>query len=79
MESLRMKNLLYDIYRKLTKTSNKIDKYKYLKCEEILPPDSIQIIEQIVFTYSPPGVAHEKQKDRRQKIKTNRSSKSFKN
>ena len=36
-----------------TLSSGKIDKYEYLKGEEILPSDQSRIIEQAKFTYSP--------------------------
>ena len=39
----------------------KIDKYKYLAGEEILPSNQKQIIEQANFMYSPLGKAFEKQ------------------
>ena len=55
----------YDINREAAKisalSSGKIDKYKYLTGEEILPPNQQQIIEQAKFTYSPLGKAFEKQ------------------
>ena len=55
--------------------SGKIDKYKYLTDEEILPSDQSRIIEQAKFTYNPLGKAFEKQiktiEDQREKqIKT---------
>ena len=42
-------------------SSGKIDKYKYLASEEILPFNERPIIEQAKFTYSPLGKAFEKQ------------------
>ena len=42
-------------------SSGKIEKYEYLTGEEILPSNQKQIIEQVKFTYSPPGKAFEKQ------------------
>ena len=39
----------------------KIDKYEYLKSEEILPSDQSRIVKQPKFTYSPLGKAFEKQ------------------
>ena len=42
-------------------SSSKIDKYKYLTGDEILPSNQQQIIEQAKFTYSPLGKAFEKQ------------------
>ena len=58
-----MKN--YDINREAAKlsalSSGKIDKYEYLTCEDILPSNQQQIIEQAKFTYSPLEKAFEKQ------------------
>ena len=52
-------NLQYDINREVAKisalSSSKIDKYEYLKGEEILSSNQKQIIEQAKFTYSPLG------------------------
>ena len=49
----------------------KIDKYKYLTGEEILPSNQQQILEQAKFTYSPLGKAFQEQiktiKDQREK------------
>ena len=42
-------------------SSGKIDKYVYLRVEEILPSDPSRIIEQAKFTYSPLGKAFQKQ------------------
>ena len=60
---LEMKN--YDINREAAKlsalSSGKIDKYEYLTCEDILPSNQQQIIEQVKFTYSPLEKAFEKQ------------------
>ena len=51
------KKLQYDINREVAKisalSSGKIDKYKYLTGEEILPSNQLKIIEQAKFTYSP--------------------------
>ena len=41
--------------------SDKIDKYEYLKGEEVFPSNQKKIIEQAKFTYSPLGKAFEKQ------------------
>ena len=61
---VRDEKLQYDIKREPTKisalSSDKIDKYKYLWGEEILPSNHNQIIEQAKFTYSPLGKAFEK-------------------
>ena len=57
--------LQYDINREAAKilvsSSGKIDKYEYLTCEEILPSNQRQKIEQVLFRYSPFGRAFEKQ------------------
>ena len=47
----------YDINREAANisalSSGKIDRYEYLKCQEILPCAQSRIIEQYKFTYSP--------------------------
>ena len=57
--------LRYDINREAAKISalslKEFDKYEYLTCEEILPSNPKQMIEQAKFTYSPLGKAFEKQ------------------
>ena len=57
-------NQQYNINRETTKTSEyssgKIDKYKYLTGEEILPSDQSRIREQAKFTYSSLGRAFQK-------------------
>ena len=62
---IRDEKLLYDINRETAKisalSSGKINKYKYLTGEEILPSNQLQIIEQANFTYSLLGKAFEKQ------------------
>ena len=58
-----MKNynmMLLERLQKIALSSGKIDKYKYLTGEEILP-NKKQIIEQAKFTYSSLGKAFEKQ------------------
>ena len=64
-DQIRDEKLQYDINREATKisalSSGKIDKYKYLTGEEILPLNKQQIIEQAKFTYSPLGKGFEKQ------------------
>ena len=54
---IKDEKLQYDINREAAKisalSSGKIDKYKYLTGEEILPSNQQQIIEQAKFTYSP--------------------------
>ena len=68
-DQIKDETLQYDINKEAAKisalSSGKIDKYKYLTGEEILPSNNQQIIEQAKFTYSPLGKAFEKQ------IKTN--------
>ena len=55
----------YDINREAAKISalslGKIDRYRYLAGEKILPSDQSRIIEQAKFTYSPLGKAFKKQ------------------
>ena len=46
----------------MTLSSGKIDMYEYLTCEEILPSNQEQMIEQAKFTYSLLGKDFEKQK-----------------
>ena len=64
-DQIKDKKLQYDINREAAKisalSSGKIDKYEYLKGEEILPSNQQQIIQQAKFTYSPLGKAFEKQ------------------
>ena len=64
-DKIRDENLQYDINREAAKisvlSSGKIDKYEYLKGEEILPPDQRRVIEQAKFSYSPLEKAFEKQ------------------
>ena len=59
-----MKNYNTILIEKLPKyaplSSNKFDKYEYLKGEEILLSNQQQIIEQAKVTYSPLGKAFEK-------------------
>ena len=56
-DQIKDDKLQYDINRKATKisalSSGKINKYKYLTGEEILPSHQRQITEQAKFTYSP--------------------------
>ena len=64
-DQIRDKKLQYDINREAAKisalSSGKIHKYEYLTGEDILPSNQQQIIEQTKFTYSPLGIAFEKQ------------------
>ena len=64
-DQIRDEKLKYDINREDAKisasSSGRIDQYKYLTGEEILPSTQQQIIEQAKFTYSPLGKAFEKQ------------------
>ena len=79
-DQIRDEKLQYGINTEATKlsalSSGKIDKYKYLTGEEILPSNKQQIIEQAKFTYSPLGKAFEKQAKtiEDQGKKTNRSN-----
>ena len=63
---IRLKMIIqYNINKVVAKisalSSNKIDKYKNLTGEEILPSNRKQIIEQAKITYSPLGKLFEKQ------------------
>ena len=64
-DKIRDEKLQYDITREAAKisalSSGKIDKYEFLRGEEILPPDQKKVIEQAKFTYSPLGKTFEKQ------------------
>ena len=64
-DKIKDEKLQYNVNRKTAKisalSSGKIDKYKFLTGEEILPSDQSRIIEQAKFTYSPLGKAFEKQ------------------
>ena len=65
---IRDEKLQHDINREARKisavSSGKIDKYDYLKGEEMLPSNQRQIIEQAKFPYSPLGKAFEKQREK---------------
>ena len=64
-DKIREEKLQYDITREAAKisalSSGKIDKYEFLRGEEILPPDQKKVIQQAKFTYSPLGKTFEKQ------------------
>ena len=64
-DKIKDEKLQCHINRKAAKisalSSGKIDKYKYLTGEEILPCNQSRTIEQGKFTYSPLGKAFEKQ------------------
>ena len=64
-DQIKDEKLQYDINREAAKisalSSGKVDKYKYLTGEEILPSNQQQIIQQAKFAYSPLGKALEKQ------------------
>ena len=66
-DQIKDEKLQYDINREAAKisalSSGKIDKYKYLTGEEILPSNQQQIIQQAKFNYSPLGKALEKQRE----------------
>ena len=73
-DQIKDKKLQLDINREVAKisalSSGKIDKYKYLTGEEILPSNQQQIIQQAKFTNSVLGKAFKKQKtieDQREK------------
>ena len=73
-DQIKDKKLQLDINREVAKisalSSGKIDKYKYLTGEEILPSNRQQIIQQAKFTNSVLGKAFKKQKtieDQREK------------
>ena len=55
-DQIRDEKLQYDINREAAKisalSSGKIAKSEYLTCEDILPSNQQQIIEQAKFTYS---------------------------
>ena len=63
-DKVRVEILQYDINREAAKVAalshRKIDKYEYLRSEEILPPDQRRVVEQAKFVYSPLGKAFEK-------------------
>ena len=64
-DQIKGEKLQYDINREVAKISallsGKIDKYKHLTGEEILPSAQQQIIDEAKFIYSPLGEAFEKQ------------------
>ena len=64
-DQIRDEKLQFNINREAAKisslSSGKINKYKYLTGEEILPSNQKQIIQQAKFTYSLLGKAFEKQ------------------
>ena len=63
-DQIRDEKLQYDTNREAAKisalSSGKIDKYEYLKGEEILSSNQKQIIEQAKLTYSRLGKTFEK-------------------
>ena len=64
-DQIKDEKLEYDINTEAEKisalSSGKIDKYEYLTCEEILPSNQQQIIQQAKLNYSPLGKAFKKQ------------------
>ena len=64
-DKIRDEKSQYNVKREVAKisalSSGKIDKYEYVKGEEVLPPDQRRVIERAKFTYSPLGKAFEKQ------------------
>ena len=74
---IKDEKLQRDINREAAKisalSSSKINKYEYLTCEEVLPSNQKQIIEEVKFTYCPSGKALKKQTKElkiREKIKS---------
>ena len=63
-DKVKVEILQYDINREAAKVAalspRKIDKYEYLRSEEILPPDQRRVLEQAKFVYFPLGKAFEK-------------------
>ena len=55
-DKIRDEKLQYDINKEIVKisalSSGKLDKYEYLRGEEILPFDQRRVIEQAKFIYS---------------------------
>ena len=70
-DQIRDEILQYDVNREAAKisalSSDKIDKYKYLTDQEILPSNKKQIINQAKFTYYLLGKTFEKQNKTKQK------------
>ena len=64
-DSIKDEKLRYNINTEATKisglSSGKIDKYKFITDEKILPSDQSRIIEQTKFTHSPCGKVFERQ------------------
>ena len=64
-DKIRYEKLQYDFSREAAKilvlSSGKIDQYKYITGEEILPSNQRQLIEQAKFIYFLLGKAFEKQ------------------
>ena len=64
-DKIRYEKLQHDIKREGAKisalSSGKIEKYEYLKGEEVLSSNQKQIIEQAKFAYSPLGKPFEKE------------------
>ena len=71
-DQIKDEKLQYDINREAAKisalSSGKLDKYKYLTGEEILPSNQQQIIEQAKFTYSPLGKAFETKQPKQKQL-----------
>ena len=63
-DKIRDEKLQHNIKREAANisalSSGKIDKYEYLKGEDIFPSNQRQMIEQATFAYSPLGKAFEK-------------------
>ena len=64
-DQIKYEKRQYDINREALKilplSLGKLEKYEYLACDELLPSNQKQIIEQAKFTYSALAKALEKQ------------------
>ena len=64
-DQIKDEKLQYNINREAAKlsalSSGKLDKYKYLTSEDILPSTQQHVIEQTKYTYSGLGKAFDKQ------------------
>ena len=67
-DQIKDEKLQYDINIEAAKMSGEIDRYEYLKGEEILPSNQKQIIEQDKFTCFPLEKAFEN-KQKQLKVK----------
>ena len=60
---------------KIALSSGKVDKYEYLTCEEILPSNQRQIIEEAKFTYAALVKAFEKKQQQQKQLNIKEKSK----